>query len=241
MIGVLERAKRVFSRPLWDSKQVRGTLQDGSREWITLIACISASGEALPASLIYPAANQAIYSGWVEDIKPGEHSVFVSSSSTGWSNNEIALAWLEQVFDRATKATARRKYRLLILDGHGSHVTPDFIEYANQRKILVMILPPHSTHRLQPLDVCLFSPLARAYSNELTQFLQSSQGTSPVTKSNFLHLFWAAWQSSFQESTIVNSFAATGIWPPDASAVLKQVNNTYTDKEEQSGALKPTD
>ena len=62
MIGVLQRTKRIFSRPLWDSKQVRGHLQDGSREWITLLACICANRTSLPASLIYPAANSAVYS-----------------------------------------------------------------------------------------------------------------------------------------------------------------------------------
>jgi len=37
------------------------------------------------------------------------------------------LRWLKQVFNRETKAKARRAYQLLILDGHGSHVTKEFI------------------------------------------------------------------------------------------------------------------
>ncbi|KAJ8113422.1 hypothetical protein OPT61_g4445 [Boeremia exigua] len=40
------------------------------------------------------------------------------------------LAWLKQVFNRFTKAKARRKYRLLILNSHGSYVTMDFINYS---------------------------------------------------------------------------------------------------------------
>jgi hypothetical protein len=31
----------------------------------------------------------------------------VSSSPTGWTNNDIELAWLEQVFNRKTKQKAR--------------------------------------------------------------------------------------------------------------------------------------
>jgi hypothetical protein len=58
------------------------------------------------------------------------------------------LTWLEQVFDRYTKAKARRRYRLLILDGHGSHVTKDFIDYCDSYKILLLIFPPYATHTL---------------------------------------------------------------------------------------------
>jgi len=44
--------------------------------------------------------TKAIQSDWVEDIKAGKHNVFTSSSPSGWTNNDIGLAWLEQVFGR---------------------------------------------------------------------------------------------------------------------------------------------
>jgi hypothetical protein len=72
------------------------------------------------------------------------------------TNNELGLAWLEQVFDHPTKAKARREWRLLNLDGHGSHLTSDFIDYCDGNRILLAIFPPHATHSLQPLDVVLF-------------------------------------------------------------------------------------
>jgi hypothetical protein len=73
----------------------------------------------LHPSLIYAAAKEAIQSSWVEEIKAGECEVFVSSSPTGWSNNNVGLAWLEQVFDSYMKQQSER-WQLLILDGHGS-------------------------------------------------------------------------------------------------------------------------
>lgn len=154
-------------------------------------------GLALPPSLLYKSANNTIQSRWLEEIKPGVHSVLVSSSPSGWTNNEIGLAWLKQVFDRFSKQKARRKYRLLILDGHGSHVTMDFINYCDQNKILLAILPPHSTHTLQPLDKVAFKPLSTAYSKELTTHLHNGQGLSVIKKSDFFHLFWKAWVSTF--------------------------------------------
>jgi hypothetical protein len=125
------------------------------------------------------------------------------------------------VFDRHTKEKARQSYRLLILDGHGSHVTMDFIEYCDQHKILLAIFPPHSTHRLQPLDVCMFKPLSQAYSDELSAFLERSQRLSPIEKGDFFPLFRKALLSSFKQNTIINSFEATGISPLAPDVILK--------------------
>jgi hypothetical protein len=226
LTGMIGRSKRIFSRRTWEKKEATASLQDGSREFLTLLACCCADGSALPPGLIYAAAtNGATRSAWVEDIKAGEHQVFISSSPSGWSNNEICLAWLEQVFNRYTKQRAGR-WRLLIVDGHGPHITMEFIEYCDRHRILVMILPPHSTHTLQPLDVVLFKPLSQAYSNELTNHLYKAQGLIPIKTGDFLPLFWSAWISSFTESLILKSFQATGIWPMDANVVLRRFAST---------------
>jgi hypothetical protein len=62
MIGQTRRSKRVFSKELYKRKEVRDSLQDGSREWITVLACVGADGSALPPSLIFQAANGNIRS-----------------------------------------------------------------------------------------------------------------------------------------------------------------------------------
>ncbi|KAF1967778.1 hypothetical protein BU23DRAFT_482446, partial [Bimuria novae-zelandiae CBS 107.79] len=53
LISIISRLKRVFSRRMWEKKEVRASLQDGSCEWITILACVCADGAALPPSLIY--------------------------------------------------------------------------------------------------------------------------------------------------------------------------------------------
>jgi hypothetical protein len=145
LIGLIGRSNRIFSRHQWEKNEVRTSLQDVSCEFLTLLACCCANGNLLPPALIYAAANGATRSSWMEDIKAGEHEVFVSSSPTGWSNDNVDLAWLEQVFDGYTKQQSGR-WQLLILDGHGSHVTMEFIDYCDCHRILLIILPPHSTH-----------------------------------------------------------------------------------------------
>lgn len=171
LISVLTRIKRMFSRRLYEEGKLRSHIQDGNREWITLLACICADGSYLEPALIYQSASGSIQDSWLQAFDPGDHRAYFTSSPTGWTNNDIGLAWLKQVFDRSTKAKARLSYRLLILDGHGSHIIMDFIKYCDQNKILLAIYPPHSTHTLQPLDVVMFKPLSTAYSNEISGFM----------------------------------------------------------------------
>jgi hypothetical protein len=191
--------------------------------------------------LIYEAANKSIQLTWVEDIKAGEHEVFITSSPSGWTNNDIGLAWLEQVFDRCTKKKARRLYRLLILDGHGSHITMDFINYCDQNRILLAILPPHSTYTLQPLDVVMFKPLLTAYSAELSKHLHTTQGLVPIGKGDFFPLFWKAWETSFKESTILKSFEATGVSPPNPDTILNRFTQDQESRESSLSSLSDQD
>jgi hypothetical protein len=141
------------------------------------------------------------------------------------------------VFDRCTKAKARRSYRLLVLDGHGSHVTMDFINYCDKNRILLAIFPPHSTHTLQPLDVCVFKSLSAAYSAELSAFLYRSQGLAPVAKRDFFSLFWNAWQSSITQPLVLRAFEATGISPLNPEAILKRfAEDSQSDRESRESS-----
>ena len=79
------------------------------------------------------------------------------------------MDWLTRVFDRATKhkASNGRKPRLLLLDGHISHINMGFIDWCDKHNIHVYAYPPQSPHRLQPLDKSVFALLALSYSQEL--------------------------------------------------------------------------
>jgi hypothetical protein len=87
----------------------------------------------------------------------------VTATPSSWSNNIVGPARLEQVLDRHTKKKAGRSRRLLIFDGHGSHITVDFIKYCDKNRIFLILFPPNSTHALKPLDVVIFKPLSQAY------------------------------------------------------------------------------
>jgi len=72
-------------------------------------------------------------------------------SKKGWTDGEIGVEWIKH-FDKHTAAKAiGGKYRLLLVDGHNSHYTQGFPEYAHTHQILMVCYPAHTTHVLQVL------------------------------------------------------------------------------------------
>lgn len=99
--------------------------------------------------------------------------------------------------------------RLLLMDGHKSHVEPEFLQWCLDHQIYPLVFPAHSSHILQPLDVGLFSPLSKAYSTELDNFTYGNPNIH-ITKSDFFRIFARARQRAFTAENIISSFRSTG-------------------------------
>ena len=70
-------------------------------------------------------------------------------SKKGYMTGEIGRKWIEHDFNPVTSPVANGWLCLLIVDGHSSHFTCSFLEYAKAKGIVVICLPPHTTHVLQ--------------------------------------------------------------------------------------------
>ena len=230
LIGIGSKSERIFSKESHEIGSSKQHLHDGDCEWITAISCICADGSKLPPGLIYQSAASKIQDTWLQDFNPEYHNCFFTSSPSGWTNDDVCLAWLRDVFDRETKPKARGRWRLLLLDGYGSFVTMKFLDYCEENKILLATYPPHSTHTLQPLDVGIFSPLSEAYDDELDAFLHASQGLNTLTKREFFGLFWKAWNKAVSPANIENSWRATGLVPWNPDVVLARFKENATQK-----------
>jgi hypothetical protein len=95
-------------------------------------------------------------------------------------SNEHGLDWLKRCFEPNTRDKAAGEYHLLICDGYDSHITAEFIAYCMDNNILLMILPPYSSHLTQPLDVGIFGPLKKYMVAELEPLVRS--GISRIQK-----------------------------------------------------------
>jgi len=121
MIGQVQKSHRIFTKDTYTDQKEAKAGQDGNREWITVLATICADGTALSPALIYKAVSGDLQDTWLEDFKPEEHSCYFATTPNGWTSDKHGLDWLESVFHKETKSKARRSWRLLFIDGHGSH------------------------------------------------------------------------------------------------------------------------
>ncbi|KAI5116343.1 hypothetical protein M0805_005818, partial [Coniferiporia weirii] len=137
-------------------------------------------------------------------------------SETGWTNGEIGVAWIKN-FDKCTALGASGHARLLLVDGHSSHYTTEFLCYAREHNIHVLCYPSHSTHIYQGLDVSCFRILKWFYSEEREKFERQGNGT--VKKEDFLHVYAAAHMRAFTPETIKAAFSKTGVYPFNPNAI----------------------
>ena len=86
-------------------------------------------------------------------------------SENGWTDDVLCKEWFTKSF--VSQATECRKTSanpdapiLLIYDGHGSHDKYALIQEAMDNNIYLLCLLPHTTHKLQPLDVGIFGPFS---------------------------------------------------------------------------------
>jgi len=113
---------------------------------------------------------------------------------------------------------------MLLMDNHSSHLTWQFIQYTLSRKIILVALPPHSTHKLQPLDIGCFRPLQYYYGKEVDNFYWYSH--TGVNKEYFMKLYPTARTKAFTHKTICNAWKAIGLLPYNPTAVLKTLPHT---------------
>ena len=119
-----------------------------------LVEAISADGEALPPLLIVQGINH-LQQWYTNTTLPDDY--LIGTSPSGYSNDTLSINWLKH-FDNWSAKRQRDVYRLLIFDGYGLHLTKEFVDYCDERKIISFSLPSHISHNLQPCDVVMFQP-----------------------------------------------------------------------------------
>jgi len=211
-MGVSSTAKVVTSF----DRATPTTLQPGNREWVTVIECVNAIGKSIPPMIIFKAKMRQ--RSWYEAI-PSTWTVGVSDND--WTTNKLGLHWVQTVFNHFTKDSTTEPYRLLILDGHGSHTAIDFHNYCYQNNIITLCMSAHSSHYLQPLDVSCFATLKRAYKQQVLD--QMRIDINFIEKDDFLEFYQTARPLAFTCSSIQNGFRASGLIHLNPTEVLERL------------------
>jgi hypothetical protein len=162
-------------------------------------------------------------------------------SKKGYTDGEIGQAWIE-TFDKETRAKAKGRRRLLLVDGHNSHYTPGFLKYARAHQIEVVGYPSHSTHVYQGLDVVIFAPMKKRWSEARDDWERRGH---TVDKTNFLAVYAEAHAKTLIPENIKAAFRKTGVIPfnpdvvtTDMMAPSQETSTRATVPIQQSGPIK---
>ena len=95
-----------------------------------------------------------------------------------------------------------------------------------ENDIDLLILPPHCSHILQPLDVGVFSAFKRAYSKETDQVSQLS--SQRISRREWMQMFIRARQRAVVSDNILSGWRGAGLMPSDPSKVLDRLPSETT-------------
>lgn len=196
----------------------------GRKGQITVVACGNAAGNMLPPLIIFD--TKKIQHAWTKDEVPGSK---YGTSEKGWITTELFESWFTELF--LPNAVASRPL-LLLLDGHSTHYQPDVINLALENEVLILCLPPHTTHATQPLDCGVFSPLKAHWSTVCHDFTQRNPG-KVITRFSFNKLFSQAWLKSVNPSNLIAGFKVCGVYPVNRQAVKPNDCTKNTESSEQ--------
>lgn len=175
-------------------------------ETVTAEICFSAAGVYVPPMLIFPRKrmNPAFQVG----LPP---AALVACSDSGWINKELFLKWFKHFV--AFSGASPENPVLLILDGHSTHTKNiDLIDKTQKSGVILFCLPPHCSHKLQPLDIAFMKPLSKYYGDEIRKFLRNNPG-KVATLAHISSLFGPAYTKAALMTTAINGFEKTGISP----------------------------
>ncbi|OKO98095.1 hypothetical protein PENSUB_9531 [Penicillium subrubescens] len=186
------------------------------RKMVTAVECLSADGRSLNPLVVWPASTHR--SNWTTYPTPGWH---FACSKNGYTDSSINLYWIQHVFDPQTKARAGKRPRLLISDGFAAHESLEVLKFCLANNIIPCRLPSHTSHKLQPCDVGVFSALKTAYREQVELFYRG--GANAVRLEHFTSLYSRARNPAVTARNINAGWSKTGLFPWNPDRVLKDI------------------
>ena len=143
-------------------------------------------------------------------LKGGPQGCIGQANKTGWTTEEVFLVYLDHLIEH-TRCFIQQKI-LIIMDNHESHISLQAIEKARKHGVVMLTIPPHTSHRLQPLDVSVYGPFKNAYNQAMDNWLRNNAGKT-VTIYDIPSIVKEAQLLAMTPRNIISGFQCTGIFP----------------------------
>ena len=187
-------------------KQVGSTSSQERGELTTMCCAINASGNHLSPFYIFP--RVFMKGRFMNGCVPGSKGI---AAKSGYMNSDIFSDEYLPFFMSSIRCTKQEPV-LLILDNHASHISLKAVEVCKANGVHLLTLPPHCSHKLQPLDRCIYGPLKKFLGQAMDDWMRCNPGKC-VTIYEMSQLSSLAFTKSMTPENILSGFRCTGIYP----------------------------
>lgn len=199
----VQKPKRILAQK--GVKQVNQCASGERGELVTVVAILGATGTFLPPAFVFP--RKKFKSHMLNGAPTGSLGL---AHETGWMNADLFPSVMEHFIKHT--GTSKENPTLFICDNHDSHFTLKVLDMAKEAGVTMLTLPPHSSHKLQPLDLTVFGPFKSYYNTAVDTWLLQNPGT-PMTIYNIAACVGEAYIKAITPANIIAGFKRSGIVP----------------------------
>jgi hypothetical protein len=216
------------------------SVTSGMSGTVTVLGSGNALDTAIPPYFVF--MGKRMRSELLEGATPGASGTV---SETGWSNSTVFRKYLEEHFMKYIQGRDPLEPLILLYDGHTSHVSLGIIDWAMELNLILFVLPPHTSHILQPLDVGCVGPLQNIYDNLKAKVMRENSSSS-IPNHSVCNTGCKAYMLSLNPTNLCSSFRKCGIYPVDAihflpSTVFKSKKTQASDTEVEPTPISDTE
>ncbi|XP_065557820.1 uncharacterized protein LOC136025761 [Artemia franciscana] len=197
--NVQQKCRKVLSPK--GVKQLGATTSQERGKLVTMVGTINAMGSFIPPYLIF--GRTRFVERLLDGAPPGTKAVASGKPGNAWMTTELFLGYFEH-FKRCVRCSPKQPV-LLLMDNHDSHMSYSFISAAKEMGLQILTFPPHTSNRLQTLDVTVYSPLKTYFYQAIENWLRNHPGR-PVTEYEISELLGVAFPKAFNPTNIMSLF-----------------------------------
>lgn len=174
---------------------------------VTTCCIVNALGQALPPAMVFPRKKFQQHM-----IKGAPTGTLGLAAPSGWMNSELFVLVMKHFIKHV--AASHENPALLIMDNHESHLSIQALDLAKDSGVTILTLHPHTTAKMQPLDVGLNAPFKAFYNAAVDSWLLRNPG-KPLTIYDVAECVGIAYPKAMTPVNICQAFKKCGIFPYD--------------------------
>nr|CAI5830211.1 unnamed protein product [Callosobruchus analis] len=141
----------------------------------------------------------------------------VGTSDSRWMQSKQFYEYFANVFIKFLDYQAILRPVIVFVDGHSSHLSLNLSNLCRENGIILICLPPNTTHLLQPHDVAFFYPLKQAWKNITRKWLYEHEGQN-IHKKDIPFALNSILKERDFTSAIKSGFRICGLYPFNENA-----------------------